>query len=160
MADYANDVLVEPEWLERHLDDDSIRIVEVDENPALYDEAHIPGAIGFDWREDLQDQVRRDFLGPEDFGELFGGRDHLADLHGARLRAFCERVVDTTVRGLVYEAAGSVPADLLVRGAESAREAARTWEIPLRTMDADPARYRHWLGAAKGAVDGLLDAPR
>ena len=36
MADYANDVLVEPEWLEQHLNDDSIRIVEVDENPALY----------------------------------------------------------------------------------------------------------------------------
>ncbi len=67
MADYANDVLVEPEWLEQHLDDDSIRIVEVDENPALYREAHIPGAIGFDWRTDLQDQVRRDFLGPGGF---------------------------------------------------------------------------------------------
>jgi thiosulfate/3-mercaptopyruvate sulfurtransferase len=88
VADYANDVLVEPEWLEQHLDDDSIRIVEVDENPALYEEAHIPGAIGFDWREDLQDQVRRDFLGPEDFGELFGSRgvsnDHLVILYGDR----------------------------------------------------------------------------
>jgi thiosulfate/3-mercaptopyruvate sulfurtransferase len=74
VADYAKDVLVEPEWLEHHLNDDSIRIVEVDENPALYREAHIPGAIGFDWRQDLQDQVKRDFLGPEDFGRLFGGR--------------------------------------------------------------------------------------
>ena len=64
MSEYANDVLVEPEWLEQHLNDDSIRIVEVDENPALYREAHIPGAIGFDWRLDLQDQVKRDFLGP------------------------------------------------------------------------------------------------
>jgi len=36
MAEYASEVLVEPEWLERHLRDDSIRIVEVDENPALY----------------------------------------------------------------------------------------------------------------------------
>ena len=81
MSDYAKDVLVEPEWLEEHLDDDSIRIIEVDENPALYEEAHIPGAVGFDWRTDLQDQVRRDFLGPQDFGNLFGGRgisnDHL-----------------------------------------------------------------------------------
>ena len=46
----------------------------MDENPALYAEAHIPGAIGFDWQKDLQDQVKRDFLGPEDFGELFGSR--------------------------------------------------------------------------------------
>jgi 3-mercaptopyruvate sulfurtransferase SseA len=49
MADYANDVLVETDWVADHLDDDDIRIVEVDENPALYAEAHIPGAIGFDW---------------------------------------------------------------------------------------------------------------
>jgi thiosulfate/3-mercaptopyruvate sulfurtransferase len=88
MADYAKDVLVEPEWLEQHLDDDSIRIVEVDENPALYLEAHIPGAIGFDWRTDLQDQVKRDFLGPEDFGELFGSHgisnDHEVVLYGDR----------------------------------------------------------------------------
>ena len=88
MAEYAKDVLVEPEWLEQHLDDDSIRIVEVDENPALYQESHIPGAIGFDWRTDLQDQVKRDFLGPEDFGELFGSRgvsnDHLIILYGDR----------------------------------------------------------------------------
>jgi thiosulfate/3-mercaptopyruvate sulfurtransferase len=88
MADYANDVLVEPEWLEEHLNDDSIRIVEVDENPDLYREAHIPGAVGFDWRTDLQDQVRRDFLGPEDFGRLFGshgvGDDHLVILYGDR----------------------------------------------------------------------------
>ena len=74
MAEYANEVLVEPEWLEQHLDDDSIRIVEVDENPALYREGHIPGAIGFDWRLDLQDQVKRDFLEPEEFGRLFGDR--------------------------------------------------------------------------------------
>ena len=64
MADYAKDVLVDTDWVEQHLDDDSIRIVEVDENPALYAEAHIPGAIGFDWKKDLQDQVKRDFLGP------------------------------------------------------------------------------------------------
>jgi thiosulfate/3-mercaptopyruvate sulfurtransferase len=74
MSDYAKDVLVDPEWLAAHLDDQSIRIVEVDENRDLYREAHIPGAIGFDWKADLQDSVRRDFLGPEDFGRLFGGR--------------------------------------------------------------------------------------
>jgi thiosulfate/3-mercaptopyruvate sulfurtransferase len=88
VADYSKDVLVDTQWLEDHLDDDSIRIVEVDENPALYAEAHIPGAIGFDWQKDLQDQVKRDFLGPEEFGELFGSRgvsnDHLIVLYGDR----------------------------------------------------------------------------
>src|SRR5436305_6058381 len=88
MADYAKDVLVDTQWVEDHLNDDSIRIVEVDENPALYAEAHIPGAIGFDWKTDLQDQVKRDFLGPPEFGELFGSRgisnDHTVVLYGDR----------------------------------------------------------------------------
>ena len=88
MGDYAKDVLVDTQWVEDHLGDDSIRIVEVDENPALYAEAHIPGAIGFDWKKDLQDQVKRDFLGPEPFGELLGGRgisnDHTVVLYGDR----------------------------------------------------------------------------
>jgi thiosulfate/3-mercaptopyruvate sulfurtransferase len=88
MAEYAKDVLVDTQWVEDHLDDPSIRIVEVDENPALYAEAHIPGAIGFDWKTDLQDQVKRDFLGPEAFGELLGSRgisnDHTVVLYGDR----------------------------------------------------------------------------
>jgi thiosulfate/3-mercaptopyruvate sulfurtransferase len=88
MGDYAKDVLVETDWVAEHLDDDSIRVVEVDENPTLYAEAHIPGAIGFDWKTDLQDQVKRDFLGPEEFGELFGSRglsnDHTIVLYGDR----------------------------------------------------------------------------
>jgi thiosulfate/3-mercaptopyruvate sulfurtransferase len=88
LADYAKDVLVDTEWVAQHLGDDTIRIVEVDENPGLYAEAHIPGAIGFDWKKDLQDQVKRDFLGPEEFGELFGSRgisnDHTIVLYGDR----------------------------------------------------------------------------
>jgi thiosulfate/3-mercaptopyruvate sulfurtransferase len=88
VADYAKDVLVETAWVAEHLDDPSIRIVEVDENPGLYAEAHIPGAIGFDWRKDLQDQVKRDFLGPEDFGALLGsrgiGNEHTIVLYGDR----------------------------------------------------------------------------
>jgi thiosulfate/3-mercaptopyruvate sulfurtransferase len=88
MSEYAKDVLVDTQWVENHLSDESIRIVEVDENPALYAEAHIPGAIGFDWKKDLQDQVKRDFLGPAEFGELFGSRgisnDHTVVLYGDR----------------------------------------------------------------------------
>src|SRR5436305_962957 len=88
MADYANDVLVDTDWVADHLEDDDIRIVEVDENPVLYAEAHIPGAIGFDWKKDLQDQVKRDFLGPDEFGELMGSRgianDHTVVLYGDR----------------------------------------------------------------------------
>jgi thiosulfate/3-mercaptopyruvate sulfurtransferase len=92
MSSYAKDVLVDAEWLQQHLNDESIRIVEVDEDPALYAQAHIPGAIGFDWQADLQDPVRRDFLGPEAFGELFGGHgisnDHTIVLYGDRSNWF------------------------------------------------------------------------
>src|ERR1700704_2955647 len=88
MAAYAKDVLVDADWLAERLADDSIRIVEVDENPGLYADSHIPGAIGFDWQKDLQDQVKRDFLGPKEFGELLSSRgisnDHLIVLYGDR----------------------------------------------------------------------------
>jgi thiosulfate/3-mercaptopyruvate sulfurtransferase len=85
---YAKDVLVETDWVAGHLDDDSVRIVEVDENPALYAEGHIPGAIGLDWKAYLQDPVERNFLGPEEFGKLMGSRgisnDHTVVLYGDR----------------------------------------------------------------------------
>mgnify|MGYP001155179875 CR=1 FL=1 len=85
---YANDVLVETDWVADHLNDDSVRFVEVDEDAGLYAKAHIPGAIGFDWQADLQDPVKRDFLGPEDFGKLMGehgiSNDHTVVLYGDR----------------------------------------------------------------------------
>jgi thiosulfate/3-mercaptopyruvate sulfurtransferase len=88
MSGYAKDVLVHADWLQEHLDDETIRIVEVDENPELYAEAHVPGAVGFDWKQDLQDPIRRDFLGPKDFGALFSrngiSSDHTIVLYGDR----------------------------------------------------------------------------
>ncbi|MBN9621699.1 MAG: sulfurtransferase [Actinobacteria bacterium] len=85
---YAKDVLVETDWVAAHLDDDSVRVVEVDEDPTLYAAGHIPGAIGLDWKADLQDPVERNFLGPEDFGALMGSRgisnDHTVVLYGDR----------------------------------------------------------------------------
>ena len=92
MNEYAKDVLVETGWVEAHLGDPSIRIVEVDENPLLYAEAHIPGAIGFDWRRDLQHPLRRDVLDAEGFGRLFGARgissEHTIVLYGDRSNWF------------------------------------------------------------------------
>ena len=87
-VDYAKDVLVNTRLGAGAPGRRSIRIVEVDENPGLYADSHIPGAIGFDWHKDLQDQVKRDFLGPKEFGELFGSRgisnDHTIVLYGDR----------------------------------------------------------------------------
>jgi thiosulfate/3-mercaptopyruvate sulfurtransferase len=76
MADdgYAKAVLVTTEWLAEHLDDVGIVVAEVDENPDLYDEGHIPGAIKLHWRDDLQDPVERDLVEKEVFERLLGER--------------------------------------------------------------------------------------
>ncbi len=77
MADYAKDVLVSADWVEDHLDefgsdDPEYRLVEVDVDTEAYDESHAPGAIGFNWETQLQDQTTRDILDKEDFEELLG----------------------------------------------------------------------------------------
>ena len=79
-----------------------------------------------------------------------------ADLHGPRLQTMLERLVDTPVRGLVYEAAGSVDAALLARGAATVREAAATWRMPAEVVEADPADHPAWLAAMTAAVGRLL----
>jgi thiosulfate/3-mercaptopyruvate sulfurtransferase len=70
---YAKPVLVSTEWLAEHLNDEDVVAAEVDENPALYEEGHIPGAIKLHWREDLQDPVERDLVEKEQFERLLGG---------------------------------------------------------------------------------------
>src|SRR5512135_3317738 len=57
-----SDVLVSPDWAESNLDAENVVFVEVDEDTSVYDLGHIPGAIRLDWREDLQDSVKRDFV--------------------------------------------------------------------------------------------------
>ena len=82
-------------------------------------------------------------------------------LHGSRLTMMLERVTDSTVRGVVYEAAGTVAADALAAGAHEVREANRKNEIPFRLLDADPRGDREaWLAATLGLVDSLLGAQR
>ena len=71
------------------------------------------------------------------------------DLHEGRLRMLWEKLVDTPVRGVVYE--GALP-----QGEQVARAAAQTWQIPLEVLDADPLDHDAWLRAARGAVDRLL----
>jgi thiosulfate/3-mercaptopyruvate sulfurtransferase len=73
MDGYAKPVLVTTEWLAEHLGDDGLVVAEVDENPDLYDEGHIPGAIKLHWRDDLQDPVERDLIEKEAFEQLLGG---------------------------------------------------------------------------------------
>ena len=70
MTAYAKDVLVDADWAQQHIDDPSIRFVEVDVDTAAYDEGHIPGAIGWNWTSQLSDGIRRDIVSREDLEQL------------------------------------------------------------------------------------------
>ena len=68
---YANaDKLVSTEWVAAHLNDDKIRVIESNEDPLLYPSGHIPGAVEVDWVKDLNDPLRRDYLGKAGFEAL------------------------------------------------------------------------------------------
>jgi NAD(P)-dependent dehydrogenase (short-subunit alcohol dehydrogenase family) len=89
-------------------------------------------------------------------GSASGSAEQLEALHGSRLAMLLERTIDTTVRGLLYEAAGSVPPELLAGGAAMVQAACGKSEIPHALLEADPADHDAWLAAALGAVDELL----
>ena len=78
--------LVSAQWVEDNLDNDRVVLVEVDEDTTAYDKGHIRGAIKLDWTTDLQDQVRRDFVGKEQFEALLSergvGNDDTVVLYG------------------------------------------------------------------------------
>jgi thiosulfate/3-mercaptopyruvate sulfurtransferase len=69
-----SDVLVDADWVEAHLGDPGVVIVEVDEDTTAYDKGHIANAVKLDWKKDLQDPVRRDFVDSHGFEELMSER--------------------------------------------------------------------------------------
>ena len=71
MTDYANpDALVTTEWLEQHLDDSTVRVIEVDEDTNAYEKGHIRGAVGWNWTTDLHTEVGRDYVDQAELSEL------------------------------------------------------------------------------------------
>jgi len=89
-------------------------------------------------------------------GSARGTPEQLAALHGSRLKMLLERTIDTTVRGLLYEASGSVDAALLAQGAATVRAACDYSEIPHALLEADPVDHAGWLAAALARVEELL----
>ena len=87
---------------------------------------------------------------------LMGSAADSPDVHGPRLRSLAEHLVDTPVRGLVYEATGSADAALLEQGASIVREASGTWHIPVEIVNTDPAAHDEWLEEMTAAVERLL----
>jgi NAD(P)-dependent dehydrogenase (short-subunit alcohol dehydrogenase family) len=80
----------------------------------------------------------------------------VSSLHGSRLEMLLSKLIDTTVRGVVYEAAGTVPADVLARGAAQVRAACETSRIPFALLERDPADHRAWIEGAVAAVDSIV----
>ncbi|WP_370324108.1 sulfurtransferase [Euzebya sp.] len=75
------DALVSTDWVAEHLDDPQVRVVDVDEDIEAYSRSHIPGAVGLDWKADLQDPLRRTFLDAEGFARLMDERGITRDTH-------------------------------------------------------------------------------
>jgi len=73
MAEYKHpEVLVSTEWAAQHLNDPKVRLVEVDVDTSAYDQGHIPGAVGWNWQTQLQDNIRRDLISKRALEELLG----------------------------------------------------------------------------------------
>jgi uncharacterized protein YbjT (DUF2867 family) len=85
-------------------------------------------------------------------GSARGEPDAVAAIHGPRLERLLEKLVDTPVRGFVYEGAGTVAADELAAGAAAVGVAADTWRIPAETVTADPGDVTGWAAAMMAAT--------
>lgn len=88
-------------------------------------------------------------------GSAQGEPEAVAAIHGSRLERIVERLVDTPVRGFVYEAAGSVDSAYLERGRAAVEAAAATWRIPVATVEAEPADPSRWVEETLSATLGL-----
>ena len=80
------EVLVETDWVANHLNDPQLRFIEVDVDTTAYDSGHIPGAIGWNWKKDTQQPIRRDIPDAQGLEELLGrsgvGNDTIVILYG------------------------------------------------------------------------------
>jgi uncharacterized protein YbjT (DUF2867 family) len=85
-----------------------------------------------------------------------GGAEDVRAIHGDRLERLLERLVDTPVRGFVYEAAGTVDPDALGAGRRAVESAAATWQIPAEVVEADPADPDAWAAEMAAAADRLV----
>jgi hypothetical protein len=93
-------------------------------------------------------------------GNAEGEADALAALHGPRLRSLLERLVDTPVRGFVYEAGGSVGPGLLAAGAAITEQAGATYRMRVAVVERGRADVAAWVDAMRAAIGGVLGEAR
>lgn len=89
-------------------------------------------------------------------GSADGDRDELEALHGTRFESFLHTLIDTHVRGCVYEAAGTVDDGLLAAGVEIGRRAGERHPIPIEPVDVPPDDMGAWLDAMSAAVARVM----
>jgi len=89
-------------------------------------------------------------------GNAAGPPELVEPLHGSRLHMMLEKTIDTTVRGVLYEQAGSVDPQILATGAGIVRTMQEQNEIPYEILDADPGDAQAWAAAARASIDDLL----
>jgi nucleoside-diphosphate-sugar epimerase len=92
------------------------------------------------------------------FGSATGDADLLAAIHGPRLERLLEGLVDTPVRGFLYEGSGSVDLGVLREGVQITLRAAERWRIPVAIVEQDPADSSGWVDAARIEIHALLGA--
>jgi thiosulfate/3-mercaptopyruvate sulfurtransferase len=162
-GEYARpDALVSTQWVEDHLGDDNVRIVESDEDVLLYEQGHIPGAVKLDWHIDLQDPIVRDYVGRERFEELCAergiGNDTTVVLYGDKNNWWA------TYAFWVFQLFGHTNAKIMNGGRQKWIEEGRplTREVPgyprmdYHAAERDDSKIR----AFRDEVMGLLDSDR
>jgi thiosulfate/3-mercaptopyruvate sulfurtransferase len=131
MAGYANpDALVETDWLEEHVNDPDIRVIEVDEDTEAYEKGHIQGAVGWNWTTDLHTEVGRDYVDQAGLSELLSaagvGPDTTVILYGGNNNWFAAYAY------WVLNLRGFDDVKLLNGGRKK-------WELESRELTQDPA---------------------
>jgi len=89
-------------------------------------------------------------------GTAVGGADEIVALHGSRLEMMLSKSIDTTVRGIVYEAAGTAGEEAFAAGVAELRRTCERNEIPFAIVDEPPAPHEAWATASRRAIDRLL----
>ncbi len=145
-----SDVLVSADWAEQNLTTPGVVFVEVDEDTSAYDGGHIAGAVKLDWKTDLQDQVRRDFVDSEQFGALLSSRgianDDTVVLYGGNNNWFAAYAY------WYFKLYGHTDVKLLDGGRKK-------WELDGRPLSAD-AVTREVTEYKAGAADNSIRAFR
>lgn len=92
------------------------------------------------------------------FGSATGTPEQVEAVHAGRVQTLLTKLVDSGVRGMVYEAAGTVPSELLDGGAERVRQAGAFFRMPVQVVERDPADHDGWVAAMRAAVARVLSA--